>query len=40
MYITIKSAINSGQHYICQMAGCVWSPDVYPDAWELEDTNV
>lgn len=30
----------NGQHYICQMAGCVWSPDVYPDAWELEDTNV
>ena len=24
----------NGQHYICQMAGCVWSPDAYPAAWE------
>ena len=24
----------NGQHYICQMDGCVWPPDVYPDAWE------
>ena len=23
-----------GQRYRCRMEDCVWSPDVYPDAWE------
>ena len=22
------------KRYICQMDGCVWPPDVYPDGWE------
>ncbi len=25
----------NGVRYMCRMDGCVWSPDVYPDAWEL-----
>ncbi len=24
-----------GQHYVCRMDGCVWTPDVYPAGWEL-----
>lgn len=24
----------NGVHYICRMNACVWSPAVYPDAWE------
>lgn len=27
----------NGQHYICQMDGCVWTPDAYPAGWELQD---
>lgn len=23
----------NGKHYVCQLDGCVWSPDVYPDGW-------
>lgn len=26
-----------GQHYICQMDGCVWNPDEYPAAWILAE---
>ena len=25
-----------GQHYICKIDNCVWNPDVYPAAWELQ----
>ena len=25
----------NGKKYTCKMNGCVWSPDVYPSAWEL-----
>lgn len=25
----------NGQHYICKMDNCVWSPAVFPDAWTL-----
>lgn len=25
-----------GEKYICQMAGCVWAPDVYPAAWDKQ----
>ena len=24
----------NGKKYVCKMSGCVWSPDVYPQAWE------
>lgn len=30
-------ATYNGVRYVCQMDGCVWSPDVYPDAWELAE---
>ena len=31
----------NGQHYICKMDGCVWTPDAYPAGWEVqaESTN-
>lgn len=25
----------NGQRYRCKLPNCVWSPDAYPDAWEL-----
>lgn len=25
-----------GQHYICLIDNCVWNPDVYPSAWQLQ----
>lgn len=25
----------NGKRYVCKLANCVWSPDAYPDAWEL-----
>lgn len=28
----------NGQRYRCKLANCVWSPDAYPDAWELVET--
>lgn len=24
----------NGVRYVCKMANCVWSPAVYPQAWE------
>lgn len=31
----------NGKKYICQMNGCVWTPDAYPAGWEevVEETN-
>lgn len=29
----------NGQHYICQMNGCVWTPDAYPAGWELQEES-
>lgn len=29
----------NGQHYICQMDGCVWTPDAYPAGWELQEES-
>ena len=26
----------NGKHYICVLANCVWSPSVYPKAWEVQ----
>lgn len=28
----------NGQRYRCKLANCVWSPDAYPDAWELVES--
>lgn len=33
-YNTGDKVTYNGKRYICQMDGCVWSPDVYPTAWE------
>lgn len=26
----------NGEHYICKMDGCTWSPEDYPEAWEKQ----
>ena len=28
-----------GKKYICKMDNCVWSPDVYPNAWEIVESE-
>ena len=33
-YNTGDKVTFNGQHYICKMDGCVWSPSDYPAAWE------
>lgn len=33
-YNTGDKVTYNGKKYICKMDGCVWSPDVYPSAWE------
>lgn len=35
-YNTGDKVTYNGQHYICKMDNCVWSPDVYAAAWELQ----
>ena len=27
----------NGKHYTCVMNGCVWTPDAYPQGWQLEE---
>ena len=27
----------NGRHYTCVMDGCVWTPDAYPQGWQLEE---
>lgn len=34
-YNTGDKVTFQGQHYICKMDGCTWSPADYPAAWEL-----
>lgn len=34
-YNTGDKVTYNGQRYTCQMDGCVWDPDTYPDAWQL-----
>ena len=30
----------NGKRYICQMNGCVWTPDAYPQGWqEVAETS-
>lgn len=31
----------NGKKYICQINGCVWTPDAYPQGWQevVEETN-
>lgn len=26
-----------GKHYTCTYDGCVWTPDEYPQGWQLEE---
>ena len=35
-YNTGAKISQNGERYICKMDGCVWPPDVYPDAWEKQ----
>ena len=28
------------RHYICRMDNCTWAPDVYPDAWEEQESII
>lgn len=34
-YNTGDKITDNGKKYVCKMDNCVWSPDVYPSAWEL-----
>lgn len=34
-YNTGDKITYNGQHYICKMDGCGWSPAAYPAGWEL-----
>lgn len=35
-----KMTYTDGNKYICQMDGCVWGPDTYPQGWKLvEETE-
>lgn len=36
-YQTGAQITYNGKKYICLQDNCVWSPDVYPDAWELAE---
>lgn len=33
-YNTGDKITYNGKKYICKLDGCVWAPDVYPQAWE------
>lgn len=35
-YNTGDKITYNGEHYTCQMDGCVWSPEAYPQAWKKE----
>ena len=34
-YNTGDKITYSGKKYICKINGCVWTPDAYPQGWEL-----
>ena len=35
-----KMTYTDGKRYICQMDGCVWGPDVYPDGWAVVEEEI
>lgn len=35
-YNTGDKITYNGQHYICKIDGCVWTPDAYPAGWEKQ----
>lgn len=34
-----KMTFKDGNKYICEMDGCVWGPDVYPNGWTKVETE-
>ena len=34
-YKTGDKITYNGKHYTCAMDGCVWTPDAYPQGWQL-----
>ena len=38
-YNTGNKITHAGKRYVCKMDGCVWPPDVYPSAWELQEES-
>ena len=38
-YNTGNKITHAGKRYVCKMDGCVWPPDVYPAAWELQEES-
>lgn len=36
-YNTGDKITYNGKKYVCQMDGCVWTPDAYPGAWQEVD---
>lgn len=36
-YMTGDKVTFEGQHYICQIDNCTWSPSAYPAAWQLAE---
>ena len=36
-YNTGDKVTYNGKRYICKMNGCTWSPDIYPQGWELTE---
>lgn len=38
-YNTGDKITYNGKKYVCKMNSCVWSPDVYPEAWELVEED-
>lgn len=35
-YNTGDKITYNGEHYICKINGCVWTPDAYPAGWEKQ----
>lgn len=33
----LEQARDNGKHYTCVLDGCVWTPDAYPQGWQLEE---
>lgn len=33
-YNTGDKITYNGKKYVCQINGCVWAPDVYPQGWQ------
>lgn len=38
-YNTGDKITYNGKKYVCQMDGCVWTPDAYPAGWQLVENG-